>query len=126
MIYGIGIDIVDVLEMKQVISSNSNFIFKVFTFNEIKYCDGMNNKFECLSVRFAAKEAVMKAFGIGWNKGIQWKNIEVVKNDIGAPFILLHEKAKVFAKKNKISNIHLSLSHTRSYSSAFVIIETIA
>ncbi len=113
MIKGTGIDIVEIDRFKKAIERNSDLIKRVFTDNEIKYCNERNKPHLHFAVRFAAKEAVAKSMGIGM-RNIKWKDIEVIRMTSGKPTIALHNRAKSVAKENKIQSIDVSLSFTKS------------
>lgn len=76
-----GIDIVEIEEIKVSIKESKRFIERVFTEQEISHCESKSYKYASYAVRFAAKEAVMKALGTGWDMGVQWKQIEVFKGE---------------------------------------------
>lgn len=118
MIFGIGIDIIEVSRLDK-----ANIQKKVFTTNEIEYCEQKRFKAQYYAVRFAAKEAFLKALGTGLRDGIIWKDIEVVNDELGKPSIVLHQKAKELFEKLHISNIHVSLSHIKDLAIAVVILE---
>jgi len=123
MLGGIGIDLVEIGSIEDMISSNERFVNRVFTKGEIGDCEGRFSRFQHYAARFAAKEAVMKALGSGWNLGVQWKDIEVVRVDGAAPTVRLHKKAKLLAKQKSVNAIHLSLSHSDNYATAIAILE---
>lgn len=106
---GIGIDIVEVERIKNIIRKKTDFLKRVFTDKEIKYCIGRKNKYEHLAVRFAAKEAVWKAAGL---KGVPLKEISIVKAPGGKPGIFCSNP-----KMNGIS-VFISLSHSKHYACA--------
>ena len=125
-IYGIGTDIVNVNRIKNVIKKNNKaFKNRIYTSFEIKTCEKRTNKAECFAKRFAAKEALFKAVGIG-NK-LQFNEVEVRNNPSGAPkFVIkgvsLKNLKKIF--KNKKFKIHLSLSDDKPWAVASVVIFT--
>ena len=125
-IFGIGTDIVNIKRMKKSLKLN-NGIFKkrVFSKNEIKYCENKKNPEAFFAKRFAAKEALTKALGTGIRKGIHFKHIEVINNKLGKPAILLKSTTAEYLKK-KINKkkyfIHLSLSDDKPWAQATVII----
>ena len=125
MIFGIGIDIIEVARIaKQVSLSSSSFAKKIFTEKEIEYCESkIRNKAQNYAARFAAKEAFFKAIGIGWRDGLSWKEIEVVNDELGKPEIVLIGKAKKIIVENKITRIHVSLSHIKEVAVAVVILD---
>lgn len=123
MIFGIGIDIIEVDRVGRQVSDSKGFREQIFTEREINYCESKKGKAQNYAVRFAAKEAFFKAIGTGWRGGMAWNEIEVVNNRLGKPEIIVHGKIKKFIEKKKITGIHVSLSHINNYANAFVIIE---
>ena len=125
-ILGMGIDIIENYRLKKILlKKESNFKKKIFTINEIAYCEKKSNSISCYSKRFAAKEAFVKALGIGFRKNINFKDIEVVNNTYGKPYISINKKIANKIKtlfKVKKFNILLSISDERKYSIASVII----
>jgi holo-[acyl-carrier protein] synthase len=125
LIFGIGIDIIEVVRIEKQIEAESNsFIKKIFTNNEIEYCETkIKNKAQNYAARFAAKEAFFKALGTGWRDGLSWKDVEIENDELGKPKILLSGKSKTYIQENSISTIHVSLSHIREIAVAVVILE---
>ena len=125
-ILGTGIDIVENYRLKKILlKKKSNFKKKIFTINEVAYCEKKSNSISCYSKRFAAKEAFVKALGIGFRKNINFKDIEVVNNTYGKPYISISKKIANKIKtlfKVKKFNILLSISDEKKYSIASVII----
>ena len=125
-ILGTGIDIVENYRLKEILlKKKSNFKKKIFTLNEVAYCEKKSNSISCYSKRFAAKEAFVKALGIGFRKNINFKDIEVANNSYGKPYILMNKKIANKVKtlfKVKKFNILLSISYEKKYSIASVII----
>jgi holo-[acyl-carrier protein] synthase len=125
-ILGTGIDIVENYRLKKILlKKKSNFKKKIFTLNEVAYCEKKSNSISCYSKRFAAKEAFAKALGIGFRKNINFKDIEVVNNTYGKPYISIDKKIANKIKtlfKVKKFNIFLSISDEKKYSIASVII----
>jgi holo-[acyl-carrier protein] synthase len=122
LILGIGTDILEVERMKQKLKKQPSFIDGIFTDNEIKYCNQFKNKAERFSARYAAKEALLKAFGTGWRDGVTFKDIDIINDELGKPEIKLSGVAKQIANKLKVTSIHISMSHTKELANAFVII----
>ena len=125
-VLGTGIDIVENYRLKKLLlKKKSNFKNKIFTNNEIAYCEKKSNFTNCYSKRFAAKEAFVKALGTGFRKNINFKDIEVLKNHYGKPYLLINKKVinkiKTLFKVKKF-NILLSISDETNYSIASVII----
>jgi holo-[acyl-carrier protein] synthase len=123
MIAGTGIDIEEIESIKASMEQSQTFISKVFTVSEIDYCERKIFKYQHYTARFAAKEAMMKALGTGYNSGVSWKQIEVVHDDLGKPEIILYEKARKISDALGIKSIHLSMSHSESYAVAMVVAE---
>ena len=126
MIYGNGIDIIDIYRIRKVIDKYGNrFIKRCFSISEIERSNKRKNSVESYAKRYAAKEACAKALGTGLARGVFWKDIEVKNNQFGKPFIKLHGKAKeIFKNMNKTSNtqIEVSLSDEKKYAIANVTI----
>jgi len=124
MIVGTGIDIAEVERIAQSIARfGARFKERVFTADEIRYCESKANKAERYAARFAAKEAGMKAIGTGWSHGVRWQDIEVRRLPGGRPTVVFHGKAgEIFAKLGGV-RAHLSITHTKESAMAYVIIE---
>jgi|TARA_B110000967_G_C18721292_1_gene477792 holo-[acyl-carrier protein] synthase len=125
-IFGIGTDIVDISRIKKIFNRNNKFKKRIFSAEEIKYCETKSNKISSYSKRFAAKEAFVKALGTGISQGISFNEISVKNNKYGAPFIVLLGKTKTIAKNltKKKNKIYLSLSDEKKYALAMVVIST--
>lgn len=122
MIYGIGVDIVKIARMREAVERwGEKFLQKVFTSEEIAYCYERKEPFLSLAVRFAAKEALIKA--IGSEVFIPLTDIEVVNNREGRPSIITKGKLKEFFKEKMIRSCHVSLSHEREFGIASVVLE---
>tara|TARA_A100001011_G_scaffold263128_1_gene271659 strand:- start:1465 stop:1851 length:387 start_codon:yes stop_codon:yes gene_type:complete len=126
MIYGNGIDIIDINRIRIVINKYGNrFKKRCFRISEIERSEKRLNSVESYAKRYAAKEACAKALGTGLARGVFWKDIEVENNLYGKPFINLHGKAKkIFKNMNKTSNtkIEVSLTDEKKYAIANVTI----
>jgi len=126
MIYGNGIDIIDIDRIRKVIDIYGNrFKKRCFSISEIERSEKRFNSIESYAKRYAAKEACAKALGTGLARGVFWKDIEVINNQYGKPLIKLHGNAKeIFHNMNKTSNtqIELSLSDEQKYAIANVTI----
>ena len=126
MIYGNGIDIIDINRIRRTINKYGNkFKQRCFSVSEIKRSDKRINSAESYAKRYAAKEACAKALGTGLARGVFWKDIEVKNNQYGKPLIKLHGKAKeIYKNMNKTSNtqIEVSLSDEKKYAIANVTI----
>jgi holo-[acyl-carrier protein] synthase len=118
-IFGLGIDLVEVARVEQSIKRHgTSFVHRVFTPAEISYCGKMKQPGAFYAARFAAKEAVAKAFGTGIGDACGWLDIEVKRKSSGEPFVILHGAAEATAKRLGISTVLLSLSHTEHYAVA--------
>ena len=126
MIYGNGIDIININRIRRVINKYGNkFKKRCFSISEIQRSEKRLNLVESYAKRYAAKEACAKALGTGLARGVFWKDIEVVNNENGKPFIQLHGRAKDILKNmNKKSKpqIEVSLSDEKKYAIANVTI----
>ena len=125
MIYGIGTDIIDINRIKSVLNKyGDKFKYKCFHQNEISWSNSKLKSAESFAKRYAAKEACAKALGTGLARGVFWKDIEVINNKHGKPFIRLHNNALNFLNKkiNKNAKIELSLSDEINFAIANVII----
>ena len=123
-ILGIGVDLVENKRIKFLLN-NKKFLKRIFTKNEIKFSKKIKNKVNYFAKRFAAKEAFSKALGTGFIKGINFKEIIILNEKNGKPYIkLIDETKKVVDKKLKLKNykIFLSLSDEDNYAVAFVTI----
>ena len=117
---GTGVDIIEISRLAGVFERyGQRFLDRIYTPDEISYCRGRAPN---LAGRFAAKEAVMKALGTGV-RGVGWKDIEVARHESGAPSILLHGRAKGRAQRLGVHEISVSMSHSRDYAVAFVVIQ---
>lgn len=124
MIFGIGIDLVEIDRLKKsVVKFGDRFLNRLFTENEIKYCQSKSNSYQHFAVRFAAKEAFLKAIGTGLRDGITWHQIEIINDKQGKPSILTHDKCHEILEKLDVRNPKLSLSHIRQHGIAVVILE---
>jgi holo-[acyl-carrier protein] synthase len=120
------VDLVDVERMRLVLTRKwaQRFITRVFSDEEIKACAGSPNPAQCYAARFAAKEAVVKAFGTGFSQGITPGMISVKGGERNRPEISLTNAALHFAQSKKVSAVHVSLTHTATSACAFVTVET--
>ena len=123
MIKGIGVDIMDIPRIKKMVAKGSRFFDKVFSETEIDYCRSKYRQEVHFAARFAAKEAFFKAMGTGWRYGMKWQDISVENDHLGKPEIKLSGNTLENFKKNQCNHINLSISHTRDYAVAFVVIE---
>lgn len=120
-ILGLGIDIIENSRIQESINNlGQNFIKRLFSENEQNYCNKYNNKIPHYAVRFAAKEALVKALGCGFGKDFSFLDCEIINDERGKPHIHLSDKA---IKKFNNPKFHVSLSHSDQYATAIVIWE---
>ncbi len=125
MIVGIGVDIVDIERLRAVLERQGNrFVRRVFTEAEREFCLSHRDPVPHYAVRFAAKEALFKAIGTGWAKGVSWSDVEVLRKDHEAPTIALHGKAEQFSADLGSRHVHVSLSHSDTSAVAVVVLES--
>jgi len=124
MIVGSGIDIVNIERMERVLSRwGTLFLNRVYTEKEISWCQQKHRPSECFAIRFAAKEAFLKALGLGLRNGIRWRDIEVENDPMGKPFLSLHRKAREILQTYRVERTFLTLSHDYPYAVAHVLLE---
>ena len=125
MVFGIGIDVVENDRISDSIRRHGQrFVDRVFHTSEIDYCRSMQNPAPHFAARFAAKEAVSKAFGTGFAQDVSWRDIEISRKPTGEPFVILHGGAAALADRLRISSILVSLSHTENYAVANALLMT--
>ena len=113
-----GVDLIDIQRIQDVLDRHgSRFLRRVYTDREVDFC---GDRVPELAVRFAAKEAVMKALGTGV-RGIGWREIEILANARGKPVVILHGRARVRAQQIGMQTIEISLTHERKMGCAFVV-----
>ncbi|MCB9895253.1 MAG: holo-ACP synthase [Planctomycetes bacterium] len=123
-ILGLGTDIVEVARIDKLLQDKrQEFLARVFTPIEIEYCRAKARPEIHFAARFAAKEAFMKAIGTGWSQGVGFSQIGVVNNEDGKPALEITGEAKTVLDGLGPSFLWLSMSHTREYATATVVIE---
>ena len=126
-VLGIGVDVVETARIESSLERFGNrFLLRVFTESEIEYCNSMKFPARHLAARFAAKEAVSKAFGTGIGATMGWKDIEVKRKATGEPFILFHGAARQHADQLSVVEVFVSLSHSDNYSVANAVVTALA
>lgn len=122
MILGLGTDIVEIVRIGRVIERHGEqFLGRIFTDDEIRYCQRRKECYQHFAGRWAAKEAVMKTLGTGFIRGIGWQDIEICTRKNGQPKVIMHGGAREYADKLEISEILISISHCRAYATATAI-----
>jgi len=121
-IIGIGTDIVECLRIAQMVERHGElFVGRVYTAQEIDYCSSRKAATQHYAGRWAAKEAVLKALGTGWVRGITWRDVEVRNHSSGKPTIALGGGAREVCERLGIAEILISISHCRSHATATAI-----
>jgi holo-[acyl-carrier protein] synthase len=124
MICGIGIDLVEIYRIEKILKKwGEKFTGRVYSESEIEYCQKRAHPAVHYAARFAAKEAYLKSIGIGLAGGVRLKDIEVIRNQQGKPDLNLHNKAKTILNRYGTPAVHLSITHTKNYATAVVVLE---
>lgn len=124
MILGTGIDIIEVARVASSVERfGDRFLNRILLPGEIAYCRGYSSPGPHIAARFAAKEAISKAFGTGIGAELGWHDMEIARHDSGEPHVLLGEKGRALLASRGGSRIHVSLSHTQVYAVAMAILE---
>jgi holo-[acyl-carrier protein] synthase len=124
-IVGIGVDIVEIARFQAAIDrQGERLLERLFTAAEREYCAGMKITAPFYAARFAAKEAVSKAFGTGIGAELGWKDIEICRRESGCPYVVLSGSGLLLAKKMRVAEVLLSLSHSEHYAVAQAIAVT--
>src|SRR5688572_6163859 len=125
-VLGIGVDLVENVRIQHSLDRfGDRFLQRVFTAGEIEYSQSMKYPARHLAARFAAKEAVSKAFGTGIGKAMGWKDIDVRRKESGEPFVVLEGGAKKLADERAVSAVWITLSHTENHAMAMIVIEAL-
>ena len=121
-ILGIGTDIIECPRNGKMIEQHGElFLRRVYTEREIRYCQARKHAIEHFAGRWAAKEAILKALGTGWIQGIAWTDLEVRNATGGQPQVLVGGAAKEVALRKGIGDVLISISHCRTYATAYAI-----
>jgi holo-[acyl-carrier protein] synthase len=124
MIYGIGVDLIQIGRMEKVLERwGDRFLQRVFTEGERALCCSRPFPASAFALRFSAKEAFSKAIGLGMRRGIRWRDIEVFHFPGGRPGLKIHGRAGEICREEGITGCHLSLSDDGDYGLATVVLE---
>jgi len=124
MILGTGIDIIEVARIQASHERfGERFLNRVLLADEIAYCLSHKNPNPFLAARFAAKEAISKAFGTGIGAQLGWQDMEIRRKESGEPFVVLHGKGKELFQSRRAKRLLVSLSHTANYAAATAVLE---
>jgi holo-[acyl-carrier protein] synthase len=125
MILGIGIDIIEVARIKASHDKfGERFLNRILHPNEIAYCLSHRSPAPFLAARFAAKEAISKAFGTGIGAALGWQDMEVGRKASGEPYVILHGPGQTLLQNRGGHDILLSLTHTENYAAAVAVLQT--
>jgi holo-[acyl-carrier protein] synthase len=123
LIFGVGTDIIEVARVARQLAQSEGLREQLFTAREIAYCESKGISSQHYAARFAAKEAFLKAMGTGWRDGFHFREIEVLNDELGKPEISLHGEVEKFCTGNQISGVQVSLSHTKDFATAVVVLD---
>jgi holo-[acyl-carrier protein] synthase len=126
MILGVGIDIIEVKRIQASYEKfGERFLKRILHDNEIAYCLSHKMPGPFLAVRFAAKEAISKAFGTGIGSQLSWQDMEVARRESGEPYVVLHGNGKKLMAERNGRVVLISLSHTQEHATAVAILESV-
>jgi holo-[acyl-carrier protein] synthase len=121
-VIGIGTDIVECLRIAQMIERHGElFLTRVYTSREIEYCSARKAATQHYAGRWAAKEAVLKALGTGWSRGIHWRDIEIRNDAAGKPTVALAGGTREICERLGIGSMLISISHCRTHATALAV-----
>jgi len=124
-VIGIGVDLVECARIERSLERfGDKFLQRVFTKGEVEYSMSMKFPARHLAARFAAKEAVSKAFGTGIGKSMGWRDIDVHKKPSGEPFLVFTGAAEQLAKQRDVNAARITLSHTDQHAMAVIVLES--
>ena len=125
MVIGIGIDLQEIADFHRSLErAGEPYIQRIFTVAEIAYCQAKPEPSSSFAVRFAAKEAAIKALGIAGTDGLNWHDLEITTDSSGCPHMKLAGVAAKCASDKRISTLVISLTHSKSTAGAVVVAET--
>ena len=125
MILGTGIDIIEVARIASSLDKfGDRFVNRILLPDELAYCRLHRNPAPFIAVRFAAKEAISKAFGTGIGAALGWRDMEIRRKESGEPFVVLHGRGQELFAARGAKQLLVSLSHTEHYAAATAILET--
>jgi holo-[acyl-carrier protein] synthase len=124
MILGIGTDLIEVARIAKAYEKfGARFASRILLPDEIAYCESHRNPAPFLAVRFAAKEAISKAFGTGIGAELGWQDMEIRRRESGEPWVILHGKGKLLFEARGARQLLVTLSHTENYATATAVLE---
>ena len=108
----VGVDLVSVARLQRLLDDHPRAADELFTEGELEYCRTKRRRVEHLAARFAAKEAVLKAFGSGLARRMSWSEVEIVNDRMGRPEVRLHGEVAEWARGRKVDAVDVSMSHS--------------
>jgi holo-[acyl-carrier protein] synthase len=123
VIFGIGIDIIEIKRVEKLSARGRQYLETIFTENEMDFCEAKARKHEHYAAQYAAKEALLKALGTGWQGGLAYSDIEIIHEESGQPKVFVRGKVKKYFDQHKIQQTSISMSHTRETAIAVIILE---
>lgn len=120
MVIGIGVDIVQISRIEAAVQRTKRLLTRVFTATELEYCQRTRDVYVHLAGRFAAKEAVMKALGVGWGE-VGWREIEILHTSNGQPRVILSGSAQRLAAQKGVRMVLVSIAHTDENAVAYAV-----
>jgi holo-[acyl-carrier protein] synthase len=124
MILGVGVDIIEVARIKASLEKfGERFGQRILLPDETAYCLTHKNPAPFVAARFAAKEAISKAFGTGIGAALGWQDMEIRRKESGEPFVVLHGKGKKLFESRQAKRLHVSISHTEHYAAVVAMLE---
>lgn len=124
MILGLGTDITEVARIKSSLDRfGDSFLQRILRPGEIAYCRAFQNPAQYVAARFAAKEAIAKAFGTGIGAQLGWHDMEIGRKDSGEPFVILHGGGQILFTARQAKQLLITLSHTHNYATAVALLE---
>ena len=119
MVLGIGVDVVEVERIEAAINRfGERFLHRVFHAEEVRYCRSFKHSMPHFAARFAAKEAISKAFGTGIGRELNWLDMEIERKENGAPYVTFHGGGQRLLSARNAAEVLISLSHTRQHAVA--------
>lgn len=123
IVIGVGIDLVEMSRIGDSLEKfGERFLNRIYLPGEVEYARSHADPTPFLAARFAAKEAVSKAFGTGIGKQLGWRDMEVCKHEGGEPYLVLHGKGEEFARQRKVVRVMISLTHTKTHAAAVAVL----
>ena len=124
MILGVGIDLIEVERIRSSFQKfGDRFVQRILREGEIQYCLLHKDPAPFLAARFAAKEAISKAFGTGIGAELGWQDMEIKRRESGEPYVVLHDKGVTLLARRGGARLLISLSHTVQHATAIAILE---